>query len=95
MPIQPVSPERDRLVGLERELEWLADDLGADASAFGHGWFPAEGPVWWQEGGCLLFSDIGKSKRMKWSPGTGLSVEAENTNEANGMTRDLEGRLVI
>jgi gluconolactonase len=57
-------------------------------------WWPAEGPVWWQEGGYLLFSAIGQSKRMKWAPGEGVSLFAEPTNEANGMTRDPQGRLI-
>jgi gluconolactonase len=54
----------------------------------------AEGPVWWKEGGYLLFSSIGDSKRMKYTPGQGLSVAKEETNGANGLTRDLQGRLV-
>lgn len=95
MPIEPVSPDCERFVDLKAEVEWIADGLGADGSARGIPWWPAEGPVWIQEGGYLLFSDIGKSQRMKWSPREGLSVAASSTNQANGMTRDLEGRLII
>ena len=54
----------------------------------------AEGPVWWHEGGYLLFSDIGHNRRMKWAPGEGVSLDHEPTNEANGLTRDRQGRLV-
>ena len=33
---------------------------------------PAEGPLWWKEGGYLLFSDIHHSRRMKYVPGQGV-----------------------
>src|SRR5262249_45405482 len=69
MPIEQVAPECARLVDLQQEVEWLGSGFGADATALGLPWWPAEGPVWWQEGGYLLFSDIGQSKRMKWAPG--------------------------
>jgi gluconolactonase len=57
----------------------------------------AEGPVWWAEdGGYLLFSDIDKARRIKYTPGReGVTVAAENTNRGNGLTRDLQGRLVV
>ena len=55
----------------------------------------AEGPVWWQEGGYLLFSDIYLSRIMKWSPNDGVTVFRESTNQANELTRDPQGRLVI
>jgi hypothetical protein len=47
-----------------------------------------------QEGGYLPFSDINATKRMKYTPGQGVSVFKEHTNQANGLTRDLQGRLV-
>ena len=53
-----------------------------------------EGPVWWHEGGYLLFSEIGKDRRLKYTPGQGVTVAKENTNGANGLTRDPQGRLV-
>jgi len=88
MPIEQVAPECTRLVDLDQEVEWLGSGFGADGTALGLPWWPAEGPVWWQEGGYLLFSDIGQSKRMKWAPGEGVTLFSEPTNEANGMTRD-------
>ena len=95
MPIEQVAPECARLVDLDQEVEWLASGFGADGSALGLPWWPAEGPVWWQEGGYLLFSDIGQSKRLKWAPGEGVTLVATPTNEANGMTRDPQGRLIV
>jgi gluconolactonase len=50
--------------------------------------------VWWKEGHYLLFSDIHNDKRMKYEPGKGVSIVREPTNRANGLTRDLQGRLV-
>ena len=48
------------------------------ASGFGGPLGPAEGPVWFKEGGYLLFSDINASKRMKYTPGQGVTVFQEN-----------------
>jgi len=87
MPIEQVSPELENIVSLDQPIEELASGFGNDNG-------PAEGPVWWKEGGYLLFSDIGNNRRMKWSPNEGVSVFQEPTNFANGLTRDLQGRLV-
>ena len=46
------------------------------------------------EGHYLLFNDINTSRRMKYTPGQGVSVVKQPTNEANGLTRDLQGRLL-
>src|SRR5712671_4266751 len=42
----------------------------------------------------LLFSDIHNNRRMKYDPGKGVSLFQEPTNRANGLTRDLQGRLI-
>jgi gluconolactonase len=63
-------------------------------TGFGGPLGPAEGPVWVKEDGYLLFSDINASKRMKYTPGQGVTVFQENTNQANGLTRDLQGRII-
>ena len=68
-----------------------AEHLG---SGYGGPQGPAEGPVWIHEGGYLLFSDIHNNKRMKYVPGSGVSLFQEPTNRANGLTRDLQGRLI-
>jgi gluconolactonase len=87
MPIEQHSSGLERLVDVHQEIEELARGFGGAAG-------PAEGPVWWQEGGYLLFSDIGNNRRMKWTPGVGVALVQEPTNEANGLTRDLQGRLI-
>jgi gluconolactonase len=87
MPIEQYAPGLERIVDLDQEIEELATGFGGERG-------PAEGPVWWQEGGYLLFSDIGNNRRMKWEPGKGVTLVQQPTNEANGLTRDRQGRLV-
>ncbi len=60
--------------------------------ASGFDW--VEGPVWFGDAGCLLFSDIPSNRIMRWTPGVGVSVYRHPSNYANGHTRDREGRLV-
>jgi gluconolactonase len=85
--IEQLDPALEKIIDLSQSIRALADGFGG-----AHG--PAEGPVWWKEGGYLLFSDIHNNKRMKYSPGAGASLLQEPTNRANGLTRDLQGRLV-
>ncbi len=55
----------------------------------------AEGPVWFGDRRCLLWSDIPNQKIMKWEEETGaVSVYRSASNFANGNTRDRQGRLV-
>ena len=55
---------------------------------------PTEGPIWIKEKGYLLFSDIHGDRRMRYTPGEGVTVDKEGTMKANGMTRDAAGRLI-
>ena len=87
MPIERHAPELDRIVDAHAVIEELGSGFGGDNG-------PAEGPLWWEEGGYLLFSDIGKDRRMKWSAKDGVSVALEPTDNANGLTRDQQGRLL-
>jgi gluconolactonase len=88
MPIDYLSEAMKRIVASQEDAEELGSGFGGTNG-------PTEGPVWWLEGGYLLFSDIHGSRRMKWEPGEGISVDQEGTANANGLTRDLQGRLVI
>lgn len=85
--IEQFAPEFDGIISISEPIQELASGFGGP-----HG--PAEGPVWWHEGGYLLFSDIHNDKRMKYQPGAGVSVFQQPTNRANGLTRDQQGRLV-
>jgi gluconolactonase len=85
--IDAMAPELDKIISATEPIRELVNGLGGPLG-------PVEGPVWWKEGGYLLFSDIHASKRMKYTPGQGVSVFREKTNQANGLTRDLQGRLL-
>lgn len=60
--------------------------------ATGFDW--VEGPVWFGDAGCLLFSDIPNNKILRWTPEQGISVYRAPSNYSNGHTRDLQGRLI-
>ena len=60
--------------------------------ATGFDW--VEGPVWFGDAGCLLFSDIPNNKILRWTPGQGISTYREPSQYSNGHTRDRVGRLV-
>ena len=60
--------------------------------ATGFDW--VEGPVWFGDAGCLLFSDIPNNRIMRWTPDSGITTYRQPSNFANGHTRDREGRLV-
>ena len=54
-----------------------------------------EGPVWFGDGRYLLWSDIPNNRLMKWEEATGaVSVFRASSNNANGNTRDRQGRLI-
>lgn len=54
-----------------------------------------EGPVWFGDARCLLWSDIPNNRIMRWDEGTGaVSAYREPSNFANGQTRDRVGRLI-
>ena len=54
-----------------------------------------EGPVWVGDGRYLLWSDIPNNRIMKWEEETGtVSVFRKPSNNANGNTRDRQGRLL-
>lgn len=54
-----------------------------------------EGPVWFGDGRFLLWSDIPNNRVLKWEEETGaVSVFQKPSNNANGHTRDRQGRLI-
>jgi gluconolactonase len=74
-----------KLVSPDAKLEKLAGDMKF-----------VEGPVWVGTGaqGKLVFSDIPANELKAWSPTGGLTVFRSPSNNTNGNTLDLEGRLV-
>ncbi|HUC12164.1 MAG TPA: SMP-30/gluconolactonase/LRE family protein [Stellaceae bacterium] len=85
--IEQLAPEFGRIIEVSQPIQELADGFGGPQG-------PAEGPLWWHEAGYLVFSDIHNNRRMKFEPGKGVSLLLEPTNRANGLTRDLQGRLL-
>lgn len=54
-----------------------------------------EGPVWFGDGRYLLWSDIPNNRILKWEEETGaVSIFRKPSDQANGNTRDRQGRLV-
>ena len=55
----------------------------------------AEGPVYFGDGGYLLWSDIPNNRMMRWLEENGeVSVFRAHSHHSNGNTRDRQGRLV-
>lgn len=77
------DPRFDRFVLFHAPLKRLAT---------GFDW--AEGPVWFGDADCLLFSDIPNNRILRWNDASGISTFRAPSNYANGHTRDLQGRLV-
>ncbi|HUQ91998.1 MAG TPA: SMP-30/gluconolactonase/LRE family protein [Bryobacteraceae bacterium] len=75
------------------EKFWDCIDRDAKVEQVATGFGFTEGPVF-SRLNVLLFSDIPKNRIMKWERGN-LSVFRENSNGANGLTLDHQGRLLV
>ncbi len=93
--IERVNPALDQIIGLNAELEILAD---------GFDW--TEGPLWLEEEKMLIFSDIPPNTIYSWSEEHGKKVyinpsgytgETERGGEvgSNGLILNPEGKLVL
>ncbi|MUO78515.1 SMP-30/gluconolactonase/LRE family protein [Agrobacterium vitis] len=60
--------------------------------ATGFDW--VEGPVWFGDLDCLLFSDIPNNRILRWTADGSLTTFRAPSNFANGHARDRQGRLV-
>src|SRR5258708_5178034 len=55
----------------------------------------SEGPVWFGDVRCLVWSDIPNNRMLRWLEETGeISVFRSPSNYSNGNMRDRQGRLV-
>jgi len=68
-------------------------DPNAKVEMIASGILQPEGPVW-QEGLGLLFSDIKGNKIYKWTAENGKEIYHPHSDSTNGLTFDLQGRLV-
>lgn len=74
-------------------LDWLSP--GTSVEKLATGMIFTEGPVWSPaEGGKLIFSDINANRLYQWSFKGGLQVFRSPSENANGNTIDLDGRLL-
>ena len=77
----------------------MADDLtgiveSKEAERLATGMMFTEGPLWYPDG-YLLFVDIRRSLIFKMVPGSEPEVMRENSGGSNGLTFDLQGRLIM
>ena len=84
MDIEICSPEFLDIIDSHSTLENIAQ-----------GFTFAEGPVWDKRNQQLFFVDIIGSKVWKWKPGVGKEVVLDPSGHMNGMTFDLQGRLLV
>jgi gluconolactonase len=83
MAVQVNAPAFLELVDEDAELERL-----------GTGFTFTEGPLW-NPDGFLLFSDMPGDVRRRWDAENGVTEVANPSNKGNGMTFDLDGKLVV
>ena len=82
-----------RVEVLDKRFKYKVGNAAIERIATGFRW--AEGPVYFRDGGYLLWSDIPNSRMMRWLEEDGhVSVFRANSNYSNGNTRDRQGRLV-
>lgn len=56
----------------------------------------AEGPVWFADGRYLLFTDLPNDRILRWDEATGaMGTFRQPAHQANGLTRDRQGRLLV
>ena len=74
-------------------LKYRLPLAGVERLATGMRW--SEGPVYFGDLRCVIWSDIPNNRMMKWDEETGaVSVFRKPSNNGNGNTRDRQGRLV-
>ncbi|MCP4607575.1 MAG: SMP-30/gluconolactonase/LRE family protein [Planctomycetes bacterium] len=85
--------------------EFIGSEAKIELLASGFEW--SEGPLWIQGGsGYLIFSDIPRNSVMKWKEGEGISlfmkpsgytgvVDYGREPGSNGLTLDLQGRIIL
>jgi gluconolactonase len=66
----------------------------APLQKLGEGFAWLEGPVWFADHQCLLFSDVPNDRIVRWTETGGISTFRQPSGFANGHARDREGRLL-
>lgn len=68
---------------------------GNRVEVLARGFLFTEGPVWDRRRRCLFFCDEVGNKMLQWSPSSGITVFHEPSGEADALTFDEEGNLII
>jgi gluconolactonase len=104
MPFPPLPPDRwpdapirypdPALRTLDPRFDrYLLPNAAVERLATGFRW--VEGPVWFGDHDCLVFSDIPADRLVRWDARTGALADFRTPSAAaNGNTRDRQGRLV-
>jgi gluconolactonase len=54
-----------------------------------------EGPIWFGDGRCVIWSDVPNNRMLRWDEETGATgIFRKPSNNGNGNTRDRQGRLI-
>ncbi len=88
----PHYPDPD-IQALDKRFTYSLGNAAIERIASNCRW--CEGPVYFRDLRCLIWSDIPNNRMMRWNEENGaISVFREPSNYANGNTRDNEGRLI-
>ena len=88
----PHYPDPDIEV-LDKRFKFSPGSAAIERVATGCRW--CEGPVYFRDLRCLIWSDIPNNRMMRWNEEDGaVSVFRQPSNYANGNTRDTAGRLI-
>jgi gluconolactonase len=92
---QPSSRYPDPSIEVLDDAFFALRHYSASVEQLATGFRWAEGPVWFGDGRYLLFSDIPNNRILRWDDTSGAtSVFRAPADNANGHTRDRDGRLV-
>jgi gluconolactonase len=93
---QPAEAYPDpAIITLDPRFDAIKPPMNAGVERLYTGCRWAEGPVWFGDMRCVLWSDIPNNRILRWDEETGeVSVFRKPSNNANGNTRDRHGRLV-
>ena len=90
----PAYPD-PAIITLDPRFEAIRPPMNAAVERLYTGCRWAEGPVWFGDLRVVLWSDIPNNRILKWDEETGeTSIFRKPSNNANGNTRDRQGRLV-
>ena len=92
-PLSTIYPDPAVHILDQKFTKYRLFNSGVEKLASGTRW--GEGPVWFGDARCLLWSDIPNNRILRWDETTSaVSVFRHPSGNANGNARDRTGRLV-